>query len=856
MTTTTANSTPARQFLNDYISPAFEIKNVNLHFNLHETATVITSKILFKKIKNEALILNGEGLKLISISLNEKTLTTEDYKISDEHLTILNVPAEFQLQIQTEVNPSTNKAFEGLYLSQGIFCTQCEAESFRKMTYFLDRPDVMTKYTVEIEADQKKYPVLLSNGDCIEQKTLADGRHSAKWSDPFKKPSYLFALVAGDLGVIKDTFTTASGKKVDLAVYASHGKQDRCYHAMTSLKKSMKWDEERFGLEYDLNQYMIVSIDDFNMGAMENKGLNVFNSRLVLADQKSATDNDFDMIESVVGHEYFHNWTGNRVTCRNWFELSLKEGLTVFRDQEFSADLNSRAVQRIKDVDSLRMRQFAEDAGPNAHPVRPESCLAVDNFYTATIYEKGAEVIRMMQTIVGRDGFRKGMDEYFKRHDGEAVTIEEFAAAISETNKKDFTQFKLWYSQPGTPIIDVQEKFDNGTYTLTLTQKYLDLENQKNNKPFYIPLKMGLIDFSGKEIHSETLILNQKTQTYSFKVSAKPVLSLNRDFSAPVKLESIVSNSDLLHLIKYDTDEFNRREACMKMLLDHARTLISDFTSQKTLTANPEIIQALGYVLNDSKIDAQFKSLILALPSENILVQEETVLNPKAFHAARMTILKSFVTTFEKDLIAVYKNHHSKNTTGDRALKNLIMNYLVKADSAEGLALCESQYKTANNMTDSISALVALCDSKSTFKDEALKDFYTKWSGDSVVFNKWISAQSISRIGNTFENVKKCLELSAFDKNNPNNVYSLHGAFANNYLMFHTDAEPTYQWYCDEILRIDTANPQLAARLASAFNFTKKLPDDLKALAQKEIARVLKSETLSKNTRELLEKCL
>jgi aminopeptidase N len=853
---TEANSTPVRQFLKDYVSPAFEIKNVHLHFNLHETATIITSKMQFKKVKDENLVLNGENLKLVSIQLNEKTLTATDYQLHDETLTILNPPSEFQLEIQVEVNPEANKSCEGLYLSQGIFCTQCEAESFRKITYFLDRPDVMTTYTVEIEADQKKYPVLLSNGDCVQKKDLGNGRHYSLWKDPFKKPSYLFALVAGDLGVVEDSFITKSGKKVALYVYASYGKQERCHHAMISLKKSMKWDEDRFGLEYDLNQYMIVSIDDFNMGAMENKALNVFNSRLVLADKTTATDNDFDMIESVVGHEYFHNWTGNRVTCRNWFELSLKEGLTVFRDQEFSADMNSRAVQRIKDVDRLRSAQFTEDAGPNSHPVRPESCLAVDNFYTATIYEKGAEVIRMMQTIVTRDGFCKGMDEYFKRHDGQAVTIEDFAAAISEPNKVDFTQFKLWYSQAGTPIVDVHEKFENKTYSLTLTQSFSDLENQKNNKPFYIPLQMGLLNSQGKETHSELLILNEKSKTWTFKSDDRPVLSLNRNFSAPVKLKWSLPHADLLHLIKFDTDEFNRREACMKMLLDQIQKIILDSGKGEKLVANPDIISALGFVLNDSKIDAQFKALILTLPSDTILAQEEKVLNPQAFSAAKREITTAFVKKFEKEILETYKKHHALNSTGDRALKNLLMHQLVTAGSTEGLSLCEKQYQTATNMTDSLHALIVLCDSNSPQKDNALKDFYQKWSADSVVFNKWLSAQAMSKTGNTFESVQKCTQVVGFDKNNPNNMYSLHNVFAGNYLKFHSDSEPTYQWYCDEILRIDAVNPQVAARLSSAFNFTKKLPDHLKKIAQTEISRVLKSEKLSKNAREILEKCI
>lgn len=859
MTSTNQNAAPVRQYLKDYVAPAYQIENVHLHFNLHETKTVIQSKIQFKKLKNEPLVLNGVHLNLISIRLDEKELKPTDYKQTPEHLTLINVPEKFQLQIIVETNPSENKSCEGLYLSQGIFCTQCEAESFRKITYFLDRPDVMTSYFVEIEADQKKYPVLLSNGDCIEKKTLPNGRHYSAWRDPFKKPSYLFALVAGDLGVIEDSFITKSNKKVNLYVYASHGKQERCHHALVSLKKSMKWDEDRFGLEYDLSQYSIVSIDDFNMGAMENKSLNVFNSRLVLADQKTATDHDFNMIEAVVGHEYFHNWTGNRVTCRNWFELSLKEGLTVFRDQEFSADMNSRSVQRIKDVDRLRTAQFAEDAGPNSHAVRPESCLAVDNFYTSTIYEKGAEVIRMMQTIVGRAGFRNGMDEYFKRHDGCAVTIDDFAAAISETNSVDFSQFKLWYSQPGTPIVDVQENYTNKTYTLTLTQSFLDLVNQKNNQPFFIPLKMGLLNDAGTEFHSEILLFKEKTQTWSWNCSAKPVLSLNRDFSAPVKLKWNRPHTELLHLIKFDTDEFNRREACLKMLLDQIQKLISQFNTQtvstNSITVNPDIVSALGFVLNDPKLDSQFKALTLGLPSDTILAQEENTLNPSAFYFVKKAIIKSFVAQFENDMVRIYKEEHLKNISGSRALKNLILSYLVQSESSTGLKLCEDQYKSAQTMTDSIAALSILSDSSSGFKQTALDDFYKKWHSDSVVFNKWLTAQAQSRSENTFEAVKKCTETAGFDKNNPNNLFSLHNVFSGNYLKFHTELKPTYQWYCDEILRIDANNPQVAARLSGAFNLTKKLPEHLKTLAKKEIARLLNNDKLSKNAREILEKC-
>ena len=855
----TANTQqPQRQYLKDYTAPAFQIENVQLYFNLHETATRVKSKIQFKKSAQQPLVLNGENLKLISIAINDKKLDSSQYTLTDEHLTIEQTPDQFELQVEVEINPEANKSCEGLYLSQGIFCTQCEAESFRKITYFMDRPDVMTKYTVEIEADEKKYPVLMSNGDCIDKKSLGGGRHYTKWIDPFKKPSYLFALVAGDLGVVKDHFITQSGKKVDLYVYASHGKQDRCHFAMESLKKSMKWDEERFGLEYDLSQYMIVSIDDFNMGAMENKGLNVFNSRLVLADDKTATDNDFHSIESVVGHEYFHNWTGNRVTCRNWFELSLKEGLTVFRDQEFSADMNSAPVQRITDVDRLRARQFSEDAGPNSHPVRPESCLAVDNFYTATIYEKGAEVIRMMQTIVGRDGFRKGMDEYFKRHDGQAVTIENFAAAISEPNGQDFTQFKLWYSQAGTPIVTVQENFSNdGTYTVKLTQSNADLDNQKNNQPFYIPLKFGLITNEGQEIEKGLWILKEKTQTWTFKnLKAKPTLSLNREFSAPIKLKWSMPHSEMLNLIKFDTDSFNKREACQKMLLDECLRLITALDAGQNVTVKTEIIEALGHLLKDNSLDPEFKSLILSLPMDLVLAQEVTVLNPVSLAQCKKMIVKEFANQFKTAMIQIYQAHHAKNTRGDRALKNLVLGLLCSAQTTEGHDLADKQYFSATNMTDSIYALIALGHFNSASQQKANSDFYNKWKSDSVVFNKWLNVQASSQHEKTFERVQHSMTVQGFDSNTPNNIYNLHGVFGNNFLRFHTTEQNTYQWYCAELLRIDSVNPQVAARMAQAFNFTKKLPAALKQAAQTEISKLLNNPKLSKNARELLEKCL
>ncbi|MFZ3230332.1 MAG: aminopeptidase N [Pseudobdellovibrio sp.] len=865
--------------LKDYTSPAYSIEQLHLYFNLHETKTIVASTIKIKKIKNEPLVLNGENLKIISIELNGANFS--DYVLTAHSLTILNklLSESFELKIQVELNPEENKSCEGLYLSKGIFCTQCEAESFRKITYMLDRPDVMTKYTVEIEADKTKYPLLLSNGDRISTRDLPNNRHHALWSDPFKKPSYLFALVAGDMGVVGSTYITKSGKEVKLEVFASHGKEERCKHALVSLEKAMKWDEVRFGLEYDLNQYMIVAIDDFNMGAMENKGLNVFNSRLVLADVESATDEDFESIESVVGHEYFHNWTGNRVTCRNWFELSLKEGLTVFRDQEFSADLNSRPVQRIKDVNSLRTRQFVEDAGPNAHAVRPSSCLAVDNFYTATIYEKGAEIIRMMQTLVGRKGFRKGMDEYFRRHDGQAVTINEFVAAISEQNNTDLSQFKNWYSQAGTPEVFVTESFDAAKkeYSLSLEQKCaLTLSEQIDQKngtfqkqPFHIPLLVGLIDAKGEElkITSEDVIWNsdekpvlhlkQQQQNFVFKnLETKPVLSLNREFSAPVNIRWTVPNAELIHLIKFDSDEFNKYEISQKIVLTEMKRLIAKIRKSENAEVNIDIVHSIGSVLINPNLDSAFKALMLSLTSDATLALEEDIIDSNLFEKARSIIRNSIVKHYAAVMIETYKKLQSSNLASDRSLKNKVLAYLFKGQYAGSVGLVTKQYDNSKNMTDTIYALNLLCETKSAEREIYLEKFFKRWSNDSVVFNKWLIAQAGSPAEDTFDKMKSIAQQNYFDGKNPNSIYSFHGVFGKNYCAFNSNSGQTYAWFCDEIIKIDKWNPQVAARLCSSFNFVKKLPQQQKEHALIEIQRVLNHTDLSNNSRELLEKCI
>nr|BFD66342.1 aminopeptidase N [Bdellovibrio sp. HAGR004] len=866
-------------YLKDYKAPAFAVDSVNLDFNLNEDFCRVVAKSQVRRTEaGAALRLNGEELKLVSIKINDQALSKDQYQITAEELIVPSVPDSFSLEIETELQPQNNTSLEGLYKSNGIFCTQCEAQGFRKITFFFDRPDVMTSYSVTIEADKQKYPVLLSNGDRIKIEDLGNGRHKAFWKDPHKKPCYLFALVAGDLGVIRDTFTTVNGRKVNLEVYAAHGKQERCWHAMDSLKKSMKWDEEVFGLEYDLNDYMIVAIDDFNAGAMENKGLNIFNSRLVLADSNSATDVDFHSIESVVAHEYFHNWTGNRVTLRDWFQLSLKEGLTVFRDQEFSADMTDRGVQRIEDVDALRAGQFAEDAGPNAHPVRPESCMAVDNFFTMTIYEKGSEVIRMMQTIVGRKGFRKGMDEYFRRHDGQAVTIEDFASAIATPNGKDFTQFRRWYHQAGTPVVTIQESFDadKGELTVTLEQSCPATPGQPHKDPFHIPLMMGLLDKSGNELtlscdkitvnsDGKSLIeLKEQKEVYTFKgLKDRPVLSVLREFSAPVNLKWEASEEDLYFLMEKDTDSFNRREMAQKISLRLLRNLIGQARNKQTLAVDPRFVKAVSATIADESMDPSFKAKMLQLPSYAVLAQEESVLDAEAFYQARTALRQAIAKENRGALLNIYRKFHnvepkSRDTKvfGHRSLKNQALAYLAELHDPEIMEAVNKQYWEAQNMTDRMTAMMILADSESAHREKALQHFYEDWKDDSVVLNKWFTAQATTNRKQVLEDVKALTKHPAFNITNPNNVYSLLRAFGANLVRFHDPNTNAYEFYADKILEIDTKNPQVAARLCAAFNFVQKLEPAMKEKALTQIKRMVAVESLSKNSRELLQSAL
>jgi aminopeptidase N len=873
----TNQASPQKVYLKDYRAPDFSIEKLELDFILTEDITRVISSMLMQKTgTSRELFLEGEDLKLVSVLVDGHT---PPFEVSKSGLKISGLPEKFELKIETELKPQENTSLEGLYKSNGVFCTQCEAQGFRKITYFMDRPDVMTKYRVRIEADQKKYPVLLSNGDRASARELPGGRHEVIWEDPHKKPCYLFALVAGDLGVIKDQFTTQSGKKVALEIYASHGMQDRCQFAMQSLKKSMKWDEERFGREYDLSTYMILAVDDFNAGAMENKGLNIFNSRLVFANPQTATDSDYFSVESVIAHEYFHNWTGNRVTLRDWFHLSLKEGLTVFRDQEFSMDQSSRALIRIENVDDLRNYQFAEDSGPNAHPIRPASCYAVDNFFTATIYEKGSEVIRMMQTMVGRPGFRKGMDLYFERHDGQAVIIEDFAKAIAEPNNQNWDQFKLWYSQAGTPEVSVKESYDPAakTYKLELSQKCDPTSQEKaegvEKKPFHIPLVIGLLNNQGQDlpIHSAQVVVNSedqplihlKKQSESFvfeNVPHRPVLSLNRQFSAPIHLKHDASFEDMLFLMKHDSDAFNRWDAAQKIYLQLNSKLIGAFREGKTPELASSVVQAFVSVVENSELDPDLKAKLMLLPSMDYLAQLEPVLDGPAFQKAHDLMTAGFAKAAETHLLSIYHAHHGQNVTsldpkdfGRRNLKNKALAYL--GSLPQHHQLVRTQYETAQIMTDQQSAFANLVDFENELRDWAIDKFYHQWKSEALVMNKWFALQAVSSHPKTFATVQKLMSHPDFQIKNPNRVYSLIGGFGNNLSQFHRPDQDAYAFMADRVIEIDKLNPQVAARLAGAFDVWTKLAGPSREKAHKEIERMVRAG-LSSNTHEIVQKAL
>ena len=865
-----ATNTPPTIYLKDYTPPAWWIDTVDLDFRIETGATEVRSTLALRRnpaVSGSApLVLDGEELETRDVTVNGKPWPFSE---TAKQLTLDNLPDSFTLHTVVRIDPDKNTRLSGMYRSKDGYFTQCEAQGFRHITWFLDRPDVMSTYTVTLHADKATYPVLLANGNPVAAGDEAGGRHWATWADPFRKPAYLFALVAGKLEVLRDTFTTASGREVQLAIYVEPGKLDQCPHAMAALKKSMTWDEARFGLECDLDHYMIVAVGDFNMGAMENKGLNIFNTKYVLARADVATDVDFENIDRVVAHEYFHNWTGNRVTCRDWFQLSLKEGLTVFRDQEFGADLHNRQTARIREVRGLRAGQFPEDAGPMAHPIRPDSFVEINNFYTATVYEKGAEVIRMIQTLIGRDGFRKGMDEYFRRHDGQAVTCEDFVAAMAAASGFDFTQFMRWYKQPGTPKLAVDGYFDaeSKTYTLTCTQAN---PRASDDAPYLIPIRVALFTETGELIagSERTLQLTATTQAFVFNdVPAEPVPSLLRNFSAPVYLDFDYTPEQLTLLMAHESDPFNAWEAGQRL----ASTLILDAAVDIAAGRTPQwpesFVAACRRLLQtQAERGAAFVAEALTLPGESTLAELLEQVDPDALHAARNALRRHLAEELEGEFSGLYAGLTAKapyaptsEQAGQRALRNTCLSYLLELDTDATRQLAYAQFKQADNMTDQFAALAALANVNAAVcpqREQALAEFYDKWKDEALVVDKWLVAQSTSRRPDTLATVKALTEHPAFDAGNPNKIYALIRAFGANLVRFNAADGSGYAFIADRILMLHDKNPQVASRLARCFDRWKKFDTARQAHAQAALERIRDHDGLSRDVLEVVTRAL
>jgi len=873
-----AKEKPTTTFRKDYSAPYYFIESVELLFQLFDEKTRVITKCIFYKNdlgtpRDAPLILSGEKLNLISVKMDGQPVAPDKYSADDKTLTINNPPSTFTLEIITEIDPSRNTSLEGLYRSSGNYCTQCEAEGFRKITYYLDRPDILAKFTVRIEGDKENCPVMLSNGNCIERGELESNRHYVIWQDPFPKPCYLFALVAGRLVSLEDEFITRSGKNIALKIYVEERNRQKCGHAMLSLKKAMKWDEDVFGLEYDLDTYMIVAVDDFNMGAMENKGLNIFNSKYVLSTPETATDEDYIGIEGVIAHEYFHNWTGNRVTCRDWFQLSLKEGLTVFRDQEFSSDMNSRTVQRIQNVRILKNFQFREDSGPMAHPVRPESYQEINNFYTVTVYNKGAEVIRMMHTILGADTFRKGMDLYFERHDGEAATCDDFVAAMSDSSGENLDQFKNWYSQSGTPVLQVEGEWNSTLhqYQLTISQHCPPTPGQKEKEAFHLPVAIGLMGSDGKNLITDepgttkVLQFKKKKQTFTFPdIHEQPVVSFLRDFSAPVKVEPFHSPEELAFLMKHDSNKFNHWDAATQLA---ASTIldIAEMICQGVKPAYNELyFNGVGHSLTTPVDDPSLLALALQLPAETTLALEMATVDPNALHDSRQAVKRELVNRYQSEFSNLY---HNNTTSGDyqatskeigkRSLKNTALSYLMSLDPlpSDILKLCVDQYRQATNMTDTVAALRCVVNLENSIRTELFEDFYDRWQSDTLVMDKWFALQATSFLPDTLKNVKHLTNNRLFSMENPNKVRSLIGAFCSaNHVCFHDNSGEGYSFLGDMVINLNTLNPQIAARLVTPLINWKRYDKRRQALMREQLDRIAGKKGLSRGVAEIVNK--
>lgn len=875
---------PKAKYLKDYQAPDYLVNTVELRFELDEAQTLVTARMSLQRHAHAKgtppLILFGQGLQLRKLTLNEAVLKPADYTVTDETLTITQPPASFSLEIETLIHPEQNTELTGLYKTQGTFCTQCEAEGFRRITYFPDRPDVMAQFSTMIIADKKRYPVLLSNGNLQQHGMFDATRHFALWVDPFKKPSYLFALVAGELDCLSDHFVTQSGRKVALKIYVEKGRLDQSHHAMHAVKRAMRWDEQTFNREYDLDIYMIVAVDYFNMGAMENKGLNIFNSKYVLAKPDTATDDDFIAIESVIGHEYFHNWTGNRITCRDWFQLSLKEGLTIFRDQEFTADMTSRPVKRIEDVSYLRAEQFPQDAGPMAHPVRPESYIEMNNFYTVTVYNKGAEVIRMMQTLLGPERFKKGMALYFARHDGQAVTTDDFVKALEDGGDIDLSQFRLWYSQAGTPQVKVARQYNaaHKTYTLTFTQTTAPTPGQQVKKPLHIPIAMGLLGCDGHSLplHLQNgvvgenathtvLELTQAQQSFTFvNLSSKPVPSLLRNFSAPVKLNIDLTDDELLFLLRHDTDLFNRWEAGQVYSLRVILQLVKAVQQQQALQVAPSFIATYKQLLSDLHLDKAYLTLLLTLPHESYIGDQLEVVDSAAIVKARRFAQWELAQALKPQFLDAYQRYNidckfsiDPIKMGERSFKNLCLQYLMQHCDASSIKLCYEQFNQAMTMTDTLHALQELANCDCEERKQALATFYSNWQHDSLVVNKWFSVQAQSVLPNTLQQVKELLQHPAFKWTNPNNVRAVIGVFSReNHANFHAISGAGYEFLADAIVKLNTINPQVAARLLEPLIRWRRYDKTRQDLMRQQLERILALPKLSKDVFEIVQKSL
>ncbi len=886
--------------LKDYTPPPFLISTVALDVDIHGTQATI--RAMLKCARNpargaaqEPLVLDGEDLELVSAAIDGRALGPSEYRVDEAHLTIASVPESFTLETVVRFDPWKNTKLEGLYATKSGLVTQCEAEGFRRITYFIDRPDVMATYAVTLCADKSRFPRLLANGNLVAQgggepagwfapNPEAAARHWAKWEDPFPKPSYLFAMVAANLDMLEDHFTTRSGRRALLQIYVEAGKLDQAGFAMQALKKCMQWDEEVFGLELDLERFMIVAVSDFNAGAMENKGLNIFNTKYILARADTATDFDYFGVDKVVAHEYFHNWTGNRVTCRDWFQLSLKEGLTVYRDQEYSADEYSRPVVRIQEVRDLRARQFPEDAGPMAHPVRPESYVEINNFYTSTVYDKGAEVVRLYATILGKEGFRRGMDLYFERHDGEAVTCDDFRRSMADANGADLTQLGLWYSQSGTPVVECRGEYDarRETFTLHARQSCAPTPGQAAKKPFVIPLAVGLVDLDGRDLpinidskslfmgargspRTAVLSLTEAEQSFVFKqVPENPVPSLLRGFSAPVQVRYEYSDSELAHLMAYDSDAFNRWEAGQALAIRILLAAIASVREGRTMEVAPTFIEAMGRVISDGSKDPAFAAEALMLPAEGYLAECMDVADPEAIHIARLRLMREIATKYRTRFEGAFRHFtvpgpYSPDApaAGRRALRNAALSYVTTIDDGTSRALAFLEYRRAENLTDAMAALTCLANSAGAERERALAMFYDKWKDEALVIDKWFRVQATSWLPGTLDRVKALTAHPAFDLKNPNRARSLLHAFASdNPLHFHAADGSGYRWVAEQVIALDKLNPQVASRLARAFDRWRKYDEGRQAHARKALESIRDAQDLSGNVGEVVGRAL